>query len=59
MKPCNAVAEILWTISNYLPNYRMSYITRPLHSILIITAMRTTSLTCCSSTFKSWWFKTN
>jgi len=26
---------------------------------VIITAMRTSSLTCCSSTLKSWWFKTN
>jgi len=31
MMPHNAVTEILWTVSNYLPNYRMSYLRRSLY----------------------------
>jgi len=31
MMPPNAVTEILWTASNYLPNYKMSYLKRALY----------------------------
>jgi len=31
MTPHNAVAQILWSIGSYVPNYRVSYLRRPLY----------------------------